>query len=457
MFLAKIFLAKLNGQRGGVALLVALGFLLLSIPLITGSLGLSQTINIDARVKTDIMRQDYCAVAVVEYFEYVSQPDRWIIWLQENDDPEREGWSKGPGSLCGETIEAEQLAPGEGGDGGGFIPTSGYEQRDIRTLKTVSDANPDPGTSVEYEITVTNRSRNKTSLTSIRDTLPPGFSYDCGVPYTLTMPGMDPVDILLDPCPLDSDITWSMDAGTDIEPFDQVTLTFSAKTSLDPGVYCNEAWVTPSGVKTSSGKTALVEIGDPAANPLCPGEAVAVSQILDSADLTNTDTSTNPFTYTFELDYTIEVENFGTEDLEISGIKDLLPGGEPFPFKYFPPDTPGDITQDWTKEQLINLKPPETDRWEYTWDSEIIPLPSGTSKTLKFTAIGAVSSGNYWVDLLVSFAGAFPEKVYTWPTAVFSVRDSWNVIITDEDDEVIVDLVVVMEGEDGFLESWNFP
>ena len=41
-------------QRGGIAILTALGFLLFSIPLITASLDLAQNTAIDARVKTDI-------------------------------------------------------------------------------------------------------------------------------------------------------------------------------------------------------------------------------------------------------------------------------------------------------------------------------------------------------------------------------------------------------------------
>ena len=44
-------------QRGGIAILTALGFLLFSIPLISGALGLAQTTNIDARVKTTITRE----------------------------------------------------------------------------------------------------------------------------------------------------------------------------------------------------------------------------------------------------------------------------------------------------------------------------------------------------------------------------------------------------------------
>ena len=47
----------LNGQRGGVATLISIGFLAFSIPLISGSLGLAEATSIDARVKTEKLSQ----------------------------------------------------------------------------------------------------------------------------------------------------------------------------------------------------------------------------------------------------------------------------------------------------------------------------------------------------------------------------------------------------------------
>ena len=56
-------------QRGGIAILTALGFLLLSIPLITASLNLAQNTAIDSRVKTGITHRQYCGLAVQEYLD----------------------------------------------------------------------------------------------------------------------------------------------------------------------------------------------------------------------------------------------------------------------------------------------------------------------------------------------------------------------------------------------------
>ena len=58
MFQDREFKARLKAKKGGVAILTALGFLVFAIPLLTGSLDLAQTTNIDARVKTGITESD---------------------------------------------------------------------------------------------------------------------------------------------------------------------------------------------------------------------------------------------------------------------------------------------------------------------------------------------------------------------------------------------------------------
>ena len=74
-----------NGQQGGVAILTALVFLVFSVPVITGSLSLASTIDIDARVKTDIVHRDYCGLSVHQYTEYlVIDTVRWDGWLAAN-------------------------------------------------------------------------------------------------------------------------------------------------------------------------------------------------------------------------------------------------------------------------------------------------------------------------------------------------------------------------------------
>ena len=91
----KLIRSVLNGQRGGVAVLTSLGFMLFSVPLITGSLGLAQSTTVDSRVKNDILRQSYCGLAVPEYIDYlVVDASRWDGWLADNAD------AGNPGTAC---------------------------------------------------------------------------------------------------------------------------------------------------------------------------------------------------------------------------------------------------------------------------------------------------------------------------------------------------------------------
>ena len=342
-----------SGQRGGLAILTAFGFMLFSVPIITGSLGLASNTSIDSRVKTGIAREHYCSLAVPEYIEYLSTDTvRWDAWLAANEDPGNPGTYAAASDLCGQIIDVEltqqSVLPPEAYTGpplGNPLitipPLAEFDQRNFQTLKAVSAPNPTGGDSVTYTISVFNVDSNPTSLIQIEDILPTGFSYDCTAPPDqLTLPGMAPQDIIPQggPCPSGSNILWDMPPGTTIEPGDGVTLTFTAVTSTVPGTYCNEAQVLPGGTKTRSGKTAIVQIGPDAG--LCAGEAVLITKTVDSVTLVSTDDSSVPFTYTFDVDYTITVDNIGTDELTITSFEDLLPAG----FSFFSMTSPsGDI------------------------------------------------------------------------------------------------------------------
>ena len=246
----------LNRQRGGVAILTALGFMLFSVPLITGALDLAGSTNIDARVKTGILRGNYCGLAVQEYVDYlVVDAARFEIWMDENEDPADSGMASATTDICGDnitiTVSKQPVLPPDStddplGDPVVTIPSlSAYNQRKFQTFKTVSPSDPAGGDSVIYTITVINRDSTATTLTEIKDTLPNGFSYDCSAPADqLTLPGSASQDIVPngDICSgfddddddpnADDQIVWGMPPGTSIGPEKVVTLTFTALTSI---------------------------------------------------------------------------------------------------------------------------------------------------------------------------------------------------------------------------------
>ncbi len=461
-------LQRMGDQRGGIAILTALGFLLFSIPLITASLDLAQNSAIDARVKTDITHRQYCGLAVQEYLDYlVADPARWGDWLSENVDPgdptgatSTEVITPCDKSITITSVQQTLIPSGSTNDPVGnplsvIPPISAYGNRDFQTFKTVSDANPLGGASVTYTLTIVNRDSTSTTLNQIEDTLPPGFVYDCEGPENqLTLPGAEAVVIVPDDLEglceeeEEEEIEWDMPPGTSIPSGGVVTLTFDAKTSIDSGTYCNEFQVGPGGNKTRSGKTAIVQIG--ILPGVCPGEAVRAGKTLDSVSYISTNEYTSPYTYSFTADYNITIENIGTDDVTLKEFIDLLPVG----FSYVSTSQSGDIVD--TPHQLHHEN--QVDRQRITWKfNPEIPLASGTSKTLTFTATAAVSKGYYWSDLLVDFGGGtFSEDRYSWPTALVSIIDSYNVTATDEDgNKQVIALQVWISNSDGIISTWN--
>ena len=455
-------------QRGAIAILTALGFLLFSVPLITSSLNLAQNTAIDARVKTNIVHRQYCGLAVQEYLDYLLLDNtRWADWLTANVDPNDPTGATYTETVnpCGRnltiTVTQQTILPpgsfddsgdGESGNGEYTIPPlPSYNNRNFQVTKTVSEPNPTGGGSLTYTITVVNRDETATTLTKIEDTLPPGFSYDCNAPEDqLTLPGEDPQDI--EPtgasCPGGNDIEWSLPPNTSLQQSEAATLTFTVVTSVTPGTYCNEAQVSPGGENTRSGKTAIVQIGPSAG--LCPGEAVAVSKTVASASLVSTDTNTFPYTYSFDIDFTIKVDNIGADDLTLKEFIDLLPTG----FSYVSTSPSGDITD--VPDQLHQES--QVDRQRITWKfNPNIALASGASKTLIFSTTATITKGDYWSDLLVDFGGgSFSEDRYSWPTALVSVRDVYNVTVTDDEgNNLVITAQVWIGDENGVVNTWN--
>jgi uncharacterized repeat protein (TIGR01451 family) len=455
-----------SDQRGGLAILTALGFLLFSVPLITGSLNLAQNTSIDSRVKTDITHRQYCGLGVQEYLDYlVADETRWAAWLTANVDPNDPSGATSTETVdpCGRniTITVSQqtiVPPGSTTDPVGnplatIPPVSAYGSRDFQSSKIVSNSNPNAGESVTYTLTVINRDSTPTTLTQIEETLPPGFSYDCDGPANvLTLPDTAAQVIVPDdgPCPDpdEDEIEWDMPPGTSIPAGGVVTLTFTAVTSVISGTYCNEFQVGPGGNKTRSGNTAIVQIG--IIPGLCPGEAVAVSKTIDSVTYVSTDTNTAFYTYSFDVDFTIKIDNIGTDDVTLKEFIDLLPVG----FFYASTNPSGDITDIPDKLHQVS----QVDRQRVTWKfNPEIPLLSGTSKTLKFSTTASITRGNYWSDLLVDFGGGtFSEDRYTWPTALISVKDVYTVTATDDaGNNQVIALQVWVGDENGVIDTWT--
>ena len=107
-----------------------------------------------------------------------------------------------------------------------------------------------PGGTVLYTITINNSGDVPATLSTIKDTLPAGFSY---------VPGSSSVLTTADPTVLGQDLTWN--GPFSLAANGSGVLTFSATASSTPGVYLNNAGATAQSLPvTPTGPTAPVTV-----------------------------------------------------------------------------------------------------------------------------------------------------------------------------------------------------
>ena len=187
----------LRNQRGGVALLMVLGFMALGTPTVTGILDLSDSLSVQSRVNTDRLKRDYCGLAVSEYVRYLTlNSSRWDAWWAA---PGRVISAPGAVPVIGEEVLnfgncqgisfRLQLAQVPGN-----APPVNFQMLD--TTKTSDTANPLPAAQLEYAVVVANPAANPQpeALETIYDGLPLGFSYVLGTTRLNGVPFADPVE-----------------------------------------------------------------------------------------------------------------------------------------------------------------------------------------------------------------------------------------------------------------------
>lgn len=340
------------------------------------------------------------------------------------------------------TSEEDQL------EGASRWPPPAYSSRKIQPVKTVSttsEALPADKTPFTYTITLTNRADSAVSLNKIHDNLAPGLKFQRGGPSTVLFPdGITQQTVVSEPdpglsgCPLDGHILWDVTLLPTLQPYESVVLTFEADRSggqLSAGNYCNEAWAEPDDDNTKTGMTAAIKVGGVALEDnVCagsePGVTVTkkVSQIVDAVPTG----SPLPFdTYQLTVEYTITIENVGPTALTLGpsgarayGIRDLLPLGFCFVESSATYQGAGLADPAWNIPQGSKLCPSSDTRQRLDWDFPK-QIPGGETRTLVYRTTALAPAGDYWSDLLVNFTEFTDPPVYTWPTAVVMVRDTF--------------------------------
>ena len=382
------------GERGGVALVMLLSFMVLAVPIALASAQTASQLSRSSRVHEKNLSGSYDAASGVEA----------VLWQVANEPGFDDGLDSGNPSagtsfpLNGDSIQTNVTKI--------FSPDTLVGQG-LVVSKTVSPttAPADTLTTYTYTITFKNEGTDTVSLEKIVDYLPPFLSY---VPFstsgvTTVEPTVSTTGSELSCGTLPYTLEWSL-FPIPVEPFQEVTLTFQASGTLPDGTYYNQARATYEPWWDIG---ADVEIYTPYTAEVVAGTGTAICGFY--ADII-VDKSVSPSTAEFgvptEFTYTITVENTSASDeLPLQTIEDLLPPG----FTY----VTGSTTGFTTGNPALTLDP-DLQRWLLVWGggaeaTELATVPASSTVSMQFRALGTLEPGlNYLNEVSAGYKPPAP-------------------------------------------------
>ena len=413
---------RLLDVQQGQAMILVLAFMLISVPVLTATLGLVSTLLIDSRVKSDLLKSQYSALGAQQYIIHslvttTTLPDSATSTITLN------------GVTITTTAVKLALPPFA-------LPFTSRADNKLLTTKVASPASVARGATTTYTITVRNQYSLPVDLDKIWDELPKGVVYYTssasffgpdGSPVTIT-----DSDLEITAGPFGPVLKWDLpQPKIKLQPNAVATLKFvgQAVATID-GVYCNEVYAEPGNKRTRSGKTAKLTVGSPSST-VCRGTGVTFTKKV-SPEVVFGDTAK-------EYTYTITVVNEGTESIAIKQIDDFMPRE----LTYVPisvSSTPSSLNPGEPKITLDAVKPTELE-WEapagFPWQ-----LLSGDTWLLEFKATGSLSRGFYANEVEVTFDKSkftvFPSTVATLggsPEYTYKVEienDGTQVLVVEE-------------------------
>ena len=305
------------GERGGVALVMVLSFMVLAVPLTTTGLRTAGQLQRASRVYDDRLHAMYNASSGIEAALYEllsdpafdddltpSTPSKHVV-VENNDETI--------------TVTITKIFSSETLQGQGIVVD--------KTVSTPYDPGVVPAdtlTTYTFTIIVKNEGTGTVELVGIYDYLPPGMAYVPSSTSGLTAEEPNIGQIADATCGSTPDDLWWNLSGDDVSLADgqQLTLTFQAAGTLPDGVYYNQAqirydpWWTAPDQYIYTPYIAEVTVG--AGGQKCGYEMeIAVSQAV-------TPETPSPGVPT-EFTYTITVENVSASTRYVCKVEDLLP------------------------------------------------------------------------------------------------------------------------------------
>ncbi len=385
-------------ERGGVALIMLVGFIGLAVPLAVASLQTASQLARNSRIYDGRLTSMYSAGAGIEVA-------LWEILNDPGFDDDRS-----------EQSPTKDLTVENDGDTVLVTVTKIYTDANLQgqgivVSKAVSPATApvNATTTFTYDLTLSNQGTETITVKKIYDYLPPGFTYASS---TTSGPITDDPDVELAPgadCgSVPRNLTWTFPGGETLASSEEMTLTFQATAALPDGTYYNQAaslyepWWDASDVLVYTPYTAGVTVGT--GTPKCGyGMKALVTHEVEPEN--------PPIGIETEFTYTITFENTSAGNIFVCQVKDLLP-----PTFTYVTSSSGDPLYsdniDTSEPSLTWESTPE--RWDLAWEdisqSKFVPLATttpGETRTQKFRASAIPESGvNYYNEVDIIWATA---------------------------------------------------
>ncbi|MCH8186683.1 MAG: DUF11 domain-containing protein [Chloroflexi bacterium] len=396
----RTILRRLTTQRGGVALIMLVGFIGLAVPITIASIQTSAQLSRNSRVYDSRLRSMYGAGSGIEVAIWQILTDAGYYGALTPSNPSAQLVV----DTNGDTVEVTINRIFTGGD------TSG---QGLVVTKTVSPSSAPPNilTTFTYNVRVQNEGTGTADIERIWDYLPPRFAYVPGSARGLTTSAPFISDGEVATCgATPKELRWDLeDENLQVGAGEELTLTFEAWGTLPDGTYYNQAKARyePSwdddDLEAWTPYTAEVTVGS--GDPKCGhGMDVLVKKSVDP------DTA-QPGVPT-EFTYTISVENVASEIRYVCRVEDLLPPG----YTYVSGSSEGYAGNLSTSTPEMSWQS-DSERWRLRWQKPgeepppITGLAPGESRTQVLKATATLSAGaTYYNDAYGTWSTDDPDE-----------------------------------------------
>ena len=376
----------MRSQRGGVALIMLLGFIVLAVPAAVSALETAQVLSRASLVYDKRLTGMYNAGAGVEVAMHEILSDPTFDDDLATGDPSKDLIVDINGDSV--TVTVTKIFSAGTLQGQGIIVEKSVMPTSTSQMAT---------TTFTYDLKIRNGGTGTVEIVDIYDYLPPGFTYVAG--STAGLASIEPTINQNGPMTCGSspyELRWNLTPeNITVSDGEELTLQFQAKATLSDGTYYNQAmvrydpWWTGPDAYIYTPYAAEVTAGTASAQKCGYDLDILVTQSVDPEQ--PVPGVEQDFTYT------LTVENVSTSDRYVCKIEDLLPPT----FSYINPSASSAEFSDniWPHEPIEEWQR-QTERWNLRWadgsDESLQPLMTlsgGTSGTQRFKARAIPQSG----------------------------------------------------------------